>query len=132
MNLHQLIEKSKEDLRLTSELDRDAQDLARRKAQWSEWLSLFAIDCKKAELRLKEIRLERFEYYYSNYHITLDRRDILETYLPGDEKVQEAMKLYEVHKQKVELCERTIKALTNMGFDIKSIIEYRKLMSGII
>jgi len=132
MNLTELIEKSKEDCHLGDELDRDAQDLPRRKAQWSEWLSLFAINYKKAEWKLAKIRKERYEYYLVQYQITLDKRDIRETYMPGDEQIIEATKNLLLWKQKIELCERTISTLNRMGFDIKNIIDYRKLMSGIV
>ena len=87
---------------------------------------------KKAEWALRKIQREKFEYYYSNYHITLDKKDIREIYLPGDDEVVEAAKRLELVRQKLELCERTIKNLTSVGFDIKNVIEYRKLMSGII
>ena len=132
MNLQELIQKSKEDLRLSDELDRDAQDLPRRKAQWSEWLSLFAVAYKKADWKYRKIKKDRYEFYLIGYNVTLDKRDIRETYLPGDDEVIEAAKSLELLKQKIELCERTISALNRMGFDIKNVIDYRKLMSGIV
>lgn len=132
MDFEELKLKAREDLKLSDDLDQDAQDLPRRKAQWSEWLSVFSIAYKKAEWRLFFVKKERFEYYYSNYTITLDKRDIRETYIPGDEEVIKAAKALELQKQKVELCERTLRGLNSMGFDIKNVIEYRKLMSGIV
>mgnify|MGYP001124051470 CR=1 FL=1 len=87
MKLETLKQKAREDLQLSNELDRDSQDMPRRKAQWSEWMAMLAIEYKKAEWKLNKIKKEKFEYYYSNYPITLDKRDIRDTYLPGDEDV---------------------------------------------
>lgn len=132
MKFEELRSRSRLDLEIGDELDREAQALPKKKAQWSEWLSVYAIECKKADWAYRKIQRERFEYYYSDYHLTLDKKDIREIYLPGDDEVVEAAKRLELAKQKVELCERTIKNLTAVGFDIKNVIEYRKLMSGII
>jgi hypothetical protein len=132
MKLELLRQKSLEDLKLSDELDRDAQDLPRKKAQWSEWLTQFGIDYKRAWWKVKQKKKEKFEYYFTNYTITLDRRDILDIYMPGDDDIIELQKQLEVHHQKVELCERTIRGLNSMGFDIKNVIEFRKLMSGIV
>lgn len=132
MDFKRLVEKSKEDLILSEELDRDAKELPRKKAQWSEWLGLFSIEWKKANYKLNAKRKEKFEYYFVNYQVTLDKRDIREIYLPGDDEIIELEKAVEVARQKVELCERTLRSLTGTGFDIKNIIEYRKLMSGIV
>ena len=132
MDLKELIRKSKEDCHLGDELDRDAQDLPRRKAQWSEWLSVFAVNYKKAYWQLSKVRRERYEYYLVGYNITLDKRDIRDTYMPGDDQIIEAEKAVILWKQKIELCERTISTLNRMGFDIKNVIDYRKLMSGIV
>lgn len=132
MELSELIAKSKEDLKLGDELDRDAQDLPRRKAQWSEWISIYAVAYKKADWKLKKVKKERFEYYYSNYHLTLDKRDIREIYMLGDDDVIASQKLVELIGVKLELAERTLAGLNRMGFDIKNVIDYRKFMSGII
>lgn len=132
MKFDELRLKAREDLAIGDELDREAQSLPRKKAQWSEWLSVYAIEYKKAEWALRKVQREKFEFYYSNYHITLDKKDIREIYLPGDDDVVEAAKRLELIRQKLEICERTIKNLTSVGFDIKNVIEYRKLMSGII
>lgn len=132
MTLDELIAKSKEDLHLGDEMDRDAQDLPRRKAQWSEWMSMFMVGLKKADWNLKQVKKERFEFYFTDYNISLDKRDIREIYLPGDEKVVAAQKTYELWKQKFDLSERTLAGLNRMGFDIKNVIDYRKFMSGIL
>ena len=132
MNLEELKANAKRDCKLGSELDDEAARLSQKKAQWSEWLSMFAVSYKKADWKLKKIQAARFEYYFSDYHITLTPGDIRNIYLPGDAKVIEALKEVELSKQKIELCDRTMKTLVSMGFDIKNIIEYRKFMSGIL
>jgi hypothetical protein len=132
MELAELISKSKEDLNLSDELDRDAQDLPRRKAQWSEWISLLAVAYKKADWKFKRVKKERFEYYFTGYNITLDKRDIREIYLPGDSQVIDAQKILELVSTKLELAERTLAGLNRMGFDIKNVIDYRKFMSGLV
>lgn len=132
MTLDELIVKSKEDLYLSNEIDKSAQDLPRRKAQWSEWISMFAVGYKKAEWALKKVKKEKFEHYYVNYTVTLDKADIRNFYLPGDDDVIQAEKVLEVWKQKLDLAERTLNGLNRMGFDIKNVIDYRKFMSGVI
>ncbi len=132
MQLKTLRDKAKEDLHLGDQIDRDAQDLPRRKAQWSEWISILIVDYKKADWKYRQVKKERFEYYYTNYDVTLDKRDIREIYLPGDKEVIAAQQLVELVSVKLELAERTLSGLNRMGFDIKNVIDYRKFMSGII
>ena len=120
------------DLTIGDELDHEAKDLPRKKAQWSEWISVLAIDCKKKELQLNKIIKEKFEFYYINYNVKLDKKEIREVYIPGDDAVQKAQKEHILAKEKVEFAERTLKSLIGAGFDIKNVIEYRKLMSGIL
>jgi len=62
----------------------------------------------------------------------LDKKEIREIYLPGDEQIQAAQKEYILAKEKVEFAERTLKSLIGAGFDIRNVIEYRKLLSGIL
>ena len=72
MILKDLQLKSLEDLKLSDELDRDAQDLPRKKAQWSEWLTIFAIAYKRSLWELNKIKKERFEHYFADYEVNLD------------------------------------------------------------
>lgn len=123
---------AKKDLTLGDELDFEAKDLPRKKAQWSEWLTVEAMTAKGKEIALNKVIKKRFEYYFSGYDLKLDKKEIREVYIPGDDEVVEAQAAYELAKEKVEFAERTLKSLISAGFDIKNVIEYRKLMSGII
>lgn len=123
---------AKRDLNIGDEMDAEARDLPRKKAQWSEWISVLAIAAWKADIELKKITKERYEFYYINYNVKLDAKQIREVYLPGDDAVIEAQKKYNLAAEKIAFAERTLKSLIGAGFDIKNVIEYRKFMSGIL
>lgn len=132
MKLTELNEIAKKDLDIHDDLDTYSQKNGKRIAQWSEWLSAMTIDYRRVELQLKRKTQELYHYYYTEYDITLNDKQIRDIYLPGDPAIIDLQGKIEMIKEKMNICERIIRALSQNTFHIKNIIEYRKFMSGVL
>ena len=99
---------------------------------YSKWLGYLT----EEGLRLKKINLESASEYsrlYKHYRWS-DEADMVRGEIPdiikGEASYQTIMKKLEISKQKLVIIEGTLKAITGLGFNIKTYIEYEKLKNG--
>lgn len=130
MNLKELYDESKKDLSLGTELDRESIQTPYKVSKWIKLLIEESLRYKKLDQEFKTLRTERFEHYLTDYDIILDKKDIYNTYLPGDVELQEIEFRLEQCKQKMNVCEMTSKALSQNTFTIKNAIEWKKFQHG--
>jgi len=88
----------------------------------------------------KRVYLERWKYfngkqtdqYYTKFGVFNEKvlKGDIDKYLAADKRLGYASELLEVQKQIVNYLERTVKDISNRGFHIKSVIDYRRFESG--
>lgn len=124
------------------EIDVDKSLLAIPKlhVKWSRKLSDETLILKDM-FTLKEVtKLERWKYYQGKQtdqyvsqngiiHEKILKTDI-DKYLSADVKLILVNEVVSAQKEKVDFIERTLKELGNRGFHIRSIIDWRKFVSG--
>jgi len=88
----------------------------------------------------KRVYLERWKYfngkqtdqYYTKFGVFNEKviKGDIDKYLSSDKRLGYANELLEVQKQIVNYLERTVKDISNRGFHIKSIIDWRRFEAG--
>lgn len=124
------------------EIDLDSTLLAIPKLH-GKWLSMYTDEVQNLKnlYALKEkTKLERWKFYcgkQSDSYIAKNgiiHEKILKTdvdkYLSADPKMERVDRCISVQKTITDYIEKTMKEIGNMGFHIKSIIEWRKFCSG--
>lgn len=130
MNLKELYEESKKDLSLGTELDIESIQTPYKVSKWIKLLIEESLRYKKLDQEFKSLKTIRFEYYLTDYDIMLDKKDIYNTYLPGDIELQKLEYKLEHSKQKINVIEMTSKALSQNTFTIKNAIDWKKFLNG--
>lgn len=104
-------------------------------------LSHESITLVKMQQLQKRIYMERWKYYngkqtdkYMATHGILNDKIIkgdIDKYLAADKRLGYANELLAVQKEIVNFLEKTVKDISNRGFHIKSVIDWRRFESGL-
>jgi hypothetical protein len=70
---------------------------------------------------------ERYDYYRFNYPKELKSAEIEKFYLPKDNKILKINKLLRSQQWRVDFFETAVKALTRMGWNMKSYLQAMKI-----
>lgn len=122
------------------DLDRSLLAVPKLVTKWSRRLSEETLTLKELYAFKESVKLERWKYYNGKQtdqyiaqngilHEKILKSDI-DKYLSADVKIMLVNEVVSVQKEKVDFIERAIKELNNRGFHIRSIIDWRKFVSG--
>lgn len=124
------------------DIDGEALRTPKLHQKYSIMLSNESVALIKYQQLQKRIYMERWKYYngkqtdsyYAKHGIVNDKilKGDIEKYLAADTRLGFANELLEVQKQIVNYLERTVKDISNRGFHIKSVIDWRKFEAGIV
>jgi len=126
-----------------SELGEESLKIAQYHSVYFKIFSQERLLLKKLEIEYKILYKTKFEYYNGS----LSREELIENgwdpfslkvlksdlhiYLDGDTDIHAAQLKIEYQKEKIQLLENIIKALSNRNFQIKNAIDWAKFMNGI-
>lgn len=124
------------------DIDSEALKIPKLHHKYSVMLANESVSLIKYQQLQKRIHMERWKYYngkqtdayYAKHGIVNDKilKGDIDKYLYADKRLGYAYELLEIQKQVVNFLERTIKDITNRGFHIKSVIEWRKFEAGVV
>ncbi len=122
------------------ELDRALLDTPKLHAKYLSMYSDEGILLKDYYGLKEKAKLERWKYWMGKqsdnyYHANgIPHEKVLKTdldkYLAADEKLCAINEIINIQKALVEYLERIVKEITNRGFHVKSIIDWRKFTNG--
>lgn len=138
-----IVEKAEKHVEIDQfDIDGEALRTPKLHQQYSVMLSNESVSLIKYQQIQKRIYMERWKYYngkqtdtyYTKHGIVNDKilKGDIEKYLAADKRLGYANELLEVQKQTVNYLERTVKDISNRGFHIKSVIDWRKFEAGIV
>lgn len=122
------------------ELDKALLDTPKLYSKWLEYHTEETINLKDLYSFKEKVKLERWKYYmgkqdskyyhlYGQVHEKILKTDV-EKYLMADVKIIMVNDIVTVQKALTDFIEKTLKEISNRGFHIKSIIEYRKFINA--
>jgi hypothetical protein len=140
MNFDDIQNMWQEDCRIDeADLDAASRDIPLLHAKYMKLFSDYCFKRKEAEIRLKQIRRKKFEYYSGKaepedyrdnpFDLKILKSD-LPLYIESDpeiEKYQLKMEMFEII---INYLEGVIKMLNNRTYQIKNMIEWRRFVSG--
>jgi len=133
MNIEQLKKELTEDLAINaSKLDYDSIQTPYLISKWLGYIFDEQMNFKKVHNTLASKKVAVFEHHTFERNGRVDRRDILETYIPGDVEIQYIENKLEIIEQKINMMERAVKSLEQRSFIIKNAIEWKQFMKGTI
>ena len=99
----------------------------------SKWLRYFMKQSKvllQKERDLRDLERTKRKYYLYDYDYEVKPTQV-QFYIDSDEAYSK--KLYQVNLQRhlVDLIERTLKKTTQLSFDLKNLIDFKKMKEGI-
>jgi hypothetical protein len=124
------------------ELDRESLGASSLHHKYHKIYSYERLMLRKYELELKQLRLEKFEFYTQGPTKETSEKGwklppigkILKadagTYVDADPDVVKLSLRVGMQHEKIELLESIIKSIMNRGFQIKNAIEWVKFQSG--
>lgn len=124
------------------ELDRESLNTSKLHHKYHKIFTHERLILRKYELELKQLRLEKFEFYTQGpTKETMDKGwklppigKILKadagTYVDADSDVVALTLKVGMQHEKIELLESIIKSIMNRGFQIKNAIEWIRFQSG--
>lgn len=116
-------------------IDRDKLDESAGSVPYkiSKWLK-FLNNEKLSHVILTDEYNNVYRRQYGHYKLKiqqkLDKREILDIYLPGDSDLQEVSKRLKYCEQKMHYIEGVIKALGNINFNITNMIKWQEFQHG--
>ncbi len=140
-NYDELTKEADKDLEIDSiDPDRSLIDLPKLFNKWSRRLADETLTLKELFAFKETTKLERWKYYSGKQtdkyiaqngiiHEKILKSDI-DKYLAADVKLILVNEIVSAQKEKVDFIERTMKELSNRGFHVRSIIDWRKFVSG--
>lgn len=84
----------------------------------------------KLESNYNRVFGQKFNFYRYESDIRCENKDVALFYVKQDEEVIKITEEYEKQKVIVEYMEKYLKRASNIGFDIKNIIDYLRYMNG--
>ena len=135
MTLEQLKQQIREDLKINmADLSGAAAENCLLHNKYSNMLIDSKIQYKKEYLEFQKIKKNKYRYYMG-YEETcppevLDARGV-KVHIEGDDEVLAQQKRLFLLEEKINYLETTIASFTARGFNIKNIIEVKRLEAGI-
>ena len=137
--LQQLAEK---DLKINdTELDLESLKTPQLHNKYMKFHNQYTNLLKKAEQELATLTREKWEYYTGKadpsvyqqkpFNIKLLKPDV-DKYLKSDDELMKLEQKVTYIQSVVDYLDRTIKIISNRGFQIKNAIDWRKFTSGVI
>ena len=137
--LQQLAEK---DLKINdTELDLESLKTPQLHNKYMKFHNQYTNLLKKAEQELATLTREKWEYYTGKadpsvyqqkpFNIKLLKPDV-DKYLKSDDEIIKLEQKVTYVQSVVDYLDRTIKIISNRGFQIKNAIDWRKFTSGVI
>lgn len=136
-----LTKASETDIKI-DEFDIDGEALRTPKLhhKYSIMLANESVSLIKYQQLQKRVYMERWKYYngkqtdayYTKFGVFNEKilKGDIDKYLAADKRLGYAYELLEVQKQTVNYLERIVKDISNRGFHIKSVIDWRKFEAG--
>jgi len=81
-------------------------------------------------MEYEQLKVERWKYYTFDYDYTLDKKVIMDIFLPGDKELSKKQLEIDLSKEKLNFIEKIQQTLTGLGFTIKNIIDWEKFQAG--
>jgi hypothetical protein len=137
--LQQLAEK---DLKINdTELDLESLKTPQLHNKYMKFHNQYVNLLKKAEQELARLTRDKWEYYTGKadptvyqqkpFNIKLLKPDV-DKYLKSDDELMKLEQKVTYIQSVVDYLDRTIKIISNRGFQIKNAIDWRKFTSGVI
>ena len=142
MDLEKLQEQVDKDLKLNeTELDLESLKTPQLHNKYMKHLTTFKLMLSKAESELHTIKREKWEYYTGKadasvyaekpFNLKILKQDV-DKYLKADDELIKLEQKVTYVQSVVDYLDRTIKIISNRGFQIKNAIDWRKFTSGVI
>ena len=142
MTLEELQQSVNKDFKLDdTELDRESVNIPLLHNKYLIHFNKFNLLLKKADQEHKTLTRERRDYYSGNadpsvyqvkpFNIKLLKPDV-DKYIKADEDMIKLEQKVTYVQSVVDYLDRTVKIISNRGFQIKNAIDWRKFTSGVI
>ena len=142
MTLEELQESVNKDFKLDdTELDRESVNIPLLHNKYLIHFNKFNLLRKKADQDHKTLIREKWEYYTGKadpsvyqarpFNIKLLKQDV-DKYLKSDDEIIKLEQKVTYISSVVDYLDRTIKLISNRGFQIKNAIDWQKFTSGVV
>ena len=142
MDLEQLQDLAEKDLKINdTELDLESLKTPQLHNKWMKFHNQYTNLLKKAEQDLARLTREKWEYYTGKadpsvyqakpFNIKLLKQDV-DKYLKSDDEIIKLEQKVTYISSVVDYLDRTIKLISNRGFQIKNAIDWQKFTSGVV
>ena len=142
MDLEQLQELAEKDLKINdTELDLESLKTPQLHNKYLKHLNKFKLLLSKSNIDYYTLRKEKWEYYTGKapaqvyaekpFNLKILKTDI-DKYMDADPELVKLKQKVEYIQTVIDFLDRTIKQISNRGFQIKNAIDWRKFTSGAI
>ena len=142
MTFDELQELADKDLKINdTELDLESLKTPQLHNKYMKFQNQYTNLLKKAEQDLARLTREKWEYYTGKadpnvyqqkpFNIKLLKPDV-DKYLKSDDEIIKLEQKVTYVQSVVDYLDRTVKIISNRGFQIKNAIDWRKFTSGVI
>ena len=142
MKFDELQELADKDLKINdTELDLESLKTPQLHNKYMKFHNQYTNLLKKAEQDLARLTREKWEYYTGKadpsvyqqkpFNIKLLKPDV-DKYLKSDDEIIKLEQKVTYVQSVVDYLDRTVKIISNRGFQIKNAIDWRKFTSGVI
>ena len=142
MTLEELQELADKDLKINeTELDLESLKTPQLHNKYMKFHNQYVNLLKKAEQDLARLTREKWEYYTGKadssvyqekpFHLKLLKQDV-DKYLKSDDEIIKLEQKVTYISSIVDYLDRTIKLISNRGFQIKNAIDWQKFTSGVV
>jgi hypothetical protein len=122
------------------EIDIASLNIPQLHSKYMKFFSDYRYKRKEAELRLKVLRREKFEYYSGKadpeiyaqnpFDLKVLKSDI-NLYIDSDKEIINLQMKIDSFDIIIDYLESVLKMITNRSFQIKNVIEWRKFIDGV-
>ena len=142
MTLEELQQSVNKDFKLDdTELDKESVNIPLLHNKYLIHFNKFNLLLKKADQEHKTLTREKWEYYTGKadpsvyqakpFNLKILKQDV-DKYLKADDELIKLEQKVTYVQSVVDYLDRTIKIISNRGFQIKNAIDWRKFTSGVI
>jgi len=142
MDLEQLQDLAEKDLKINdTELDLESLKTPQLHNKYLKHLNNFKLLLSKSNADYYKLRKEKWEYYTGKapqhvyaekpFNLKILKTDI-DKYMDADPELVKLKQKVEYIQTVIDFLDRTIKSISNRGFQIKNAIDWRKFTSGAI
>ena len=142
MTLEELQELAEKDLKINdTELDLESLKTPQLHNKYLKFLNKWKLLLSKAQIDYYTMRKEKWEYYTGKapqqvyaekpFNLKIIKTDI-DKYMDADPELVKLKSKVEYIQAVIDFLDRTLKQISNRGFQIKNAIDWRKFTSGAI